>query len=199
MRSEAVQKNTKQVILKNALSCFSKNGFDGTSMREIASHSKVAKPAVYYYFNNKEGLFEELVDDSFDVLYNITRRAVENKKTTKSKILALFSTFENMAENYKETASFLFLVVLAPKSTSFSKKINRHLDKHQKIIKNIFAKGVLSGEIKKEQEIIWEILISSLGKFYIMHLLSGRDYKRHVQKTLQFLLSQIDRSYDKKN
>jgi AcrR family transcriptional regulator len=65
--------DTKAKIIKSALILFSKNGYSGTSVRDIANDAKVNIAAINYHFGNKENLqrmvFEEshsIIDDSVD-------------------------------------------------------------------------------------------------------------------------------------
>jgi AcrR family transcriptional regulator len=51
-----------QAILAAATRLFASRGFDAASVREIAEAAGVAKPAIYYYFGNKEGLFDHLIE-----------------------------------------------------------------------------------------------------------------------------------------
>lgn len=54
-------KITKQKILDSAIKVFSEKGFDGARVDEIAARAKVNKAMLYYYFDSKEKLFEELI------------------------------------------------------------------------------------------------------------------------------------------
>ncbi len=46
--------STREKILDVALDLFTSQGFDGTSMREIAGRLHISKPAIYYHFASKE-------------------------------------------------------------------------------------------------------------------------------------------------
>jgi AcrR family transcriptional regulator len=46
--------STRDRILDVALDLFTDQGFDGTSMREIAERLHLSKPAIYYHFASKE-------------------------------------------------------------------------------------------------------------------------------------------------
>ncbi|MDP4143372.1 MAG: TetR/AcrR family transcriptional regulator [Bacillota bacterium] len=52
---------TQAKILEAATEVFSEKGFDGARVDEIAARAKVNKAMLYYYFDNKEKLLEELV------------------------------------------------------------------------------------------------------------------------------------------
>jgi AcrR family transcriptional regulator len=41
---------------------FAENGYEATSVEEIASRAKVSKPIVYEHFGGKEGLYAVVVD-----------------------------------------------------------------------------------------------------------------------------------------
>ena len=50
------REHTRQQILDTALRLFRDNGFDGTSMREIAAAAGLSLGAAYYHFDSKEAL-----------------------------------------------------------------------------------------------------------------------------------------------
>ena len=52
--------STREKILDVALDLFTDQGFDGTSMREIAERLQLSKPAIYYHFGSKEEILMAL-------------------------------------------------------------------------------------------------------------------------------------------
>ncbi len=52
--------STREKILDVALDLFTNQGFDGTSMREIAERLLISKPAIYYHFASKEDILMAL-------------------------------------------------------------------------------------------------------------------------------------------
>ena len=57
---EAAGASTRERILDVALDLFTDQGFDGTSMREIAERLHLSKPAIYYHFASKEEILMAL-------------------------------------------------------------------------------------------------------------------------------------------
>src|SRR4051812_34822045 len=51
----------KQAILDAALMEFSQSGFEAARLDDIADRAGIAKGTLYLYFDDKEGLFEEVV------------------------------------------------------------------------------------------------------------------------------------------
>lgn len=61
-RSEANDaEGLRDRILAEATGMFAQRGFAATSMREVVEAAGCTKPALYYYFKNKEALFREAV------------------------------------------------------------------------------------------------------------------------------------------
>ncbi len=58
--SDQASASTRQRILDVALDLFTEQGFDGTSMREIAERLHITKPSIYYHFASKEEILMAL-------------------------------------------------------------------------------------------------------------------------------------------
>ena len=57
--------STRTRIIRSARRCFAAQGFAGTSTRQIAEEAKVAQSLLLYHFKSKEGLWREVMADSF--------------------------------------------------------------------------------------------------------------------------------------
>lgn len=72
-------RQTRQQIVDAALTQFADRGYAGTSIHDIAEAARVAKPALYYHFGSKAGLFRTLMDraedETFSMLSNAAGRA----------------------------------------------------------------------------------------------------------------------------
>lgn len=53
-------------ILDAAMTLFATKGYSATSVREIVQAADVTNPMLYYYFENKEGLFHKLINLLFE-------------------------------------------------------------------------------------------------------------------------------------
>ncbi len=70
-RRELKNDLTRKQILSAALTLFSENGYDNTSMDDIAAIANLAKGTLYYHFDSKESVVVALRIDSFiDTLQN---------------------------------------------------------------------------------------------------------------------------------
>ena len=56
-------KDTKERILAAALELFSKNGYEGTNIRELTASLGLVKSAMYKHFESKEDIWNTLLDE----------------------------------------------------------------------------------------------------------------------------------------
>ena len=54
--------STKEKILEKALTLFAENGFNGTSVEQIAQNVGVKAPSLYKHFKGKEDILNSLID-----------------------------------------------------------------------------------------------------------------------------------------
>ena len=91
---------TKARIIEEAIMLFSKNGFDATTVDEIAKESDVNKALIYYYFKNKAGLYEEVMSQLFDSIYS---KVIESEKCCESvtaELRAFIQTYADYAQKH---------------------------------------------------------------------------------------------------
>ncbi len=59
---------TKHAIYEAAIKVFSKSGYDGATMDDIALEAGVAKGTLYYHFKSKEEIFSYIISEGMKVL-----------------------------------------------------------------------------------------------------------------------------------
>ncbi len=92
MNAEEV-KNTKQKILEVANELFAKNGFGGTSVREIAKLADVNLASINYHFQNKESLYWSVFDYNYDWIKKAIEELDETTQTTPELAVEVFNFF----------------------------------------------------------------------------------------------------------
>ena len=72
--------NKKQLLINAGLKCFSKNGYEKTSITDIVTSANVAKGLLFYHFKSKKQFFLTLIDYCSFILDKI----VNNGKITET-------------------------------------------------------------------------------------------------------------------
>lgn len=76
-----MNKTTKEKLLDAALHLFAKNGFYGTSIRQIAEQVGLTKQALLHHFKAKEKLYAAVLERIAQVLYRGVRSVVDEGGT----------------------------------------------------------------------------------------------------------------------
>src|SRR5689334_7053548 len=66
--------DTRQRILAVSAELFVEQGYEGTSLREIAERLGVTKAALYYHFSSKEQIFRALLEPAKDLIGHLHER-----------------------------------------------------------------------------------------------------------------------------
>ncbi len=61
-----IQRQKRLVILEAALEVFSKHGFRGSTLDQIASEAGISKPNILYYYASKQEMHKELIERMMD-------------------------------------------------------------------------------------------------------------------------------------
>lgn len=93
MTKEEQNKSTKEKILEVATKLFAKNGFSGTSVREIVTSADVNLAAINYHFKNKESLYWKVFEHNYYVIKNGVHQCGTTANTTADLAIEVYKFF----------------------------------------------------------------------------------------------------------
>lgn len=92
-------------LIEIARASFSKRGYDGTSIEEIAAAAKVSKPVIYEHFGGKEGLYQVVVDREINALLTTLASSMPEgtspRRALEATIVALLDYLESHPDGYR--------------------------------------------------------------------------------------------------
>ncbi|MBT3700025.1 MAG: TetR/AcrR family transcriptional regulator [Alphaproteobacteria bacterium] len=128
--------NRRGEMLDVAARIFSKHGFDGTSIRDIAKEVGVQPSSLYYFFKSKEDLFEAVYEKGVDEIIFVVEKAI-TKSGAKSDNpwMKLEAASVGHLEALLSSDDYNTLVAnIVPKGTGdFDERLIRHRDVYEKI------------------------------------------------------------------
>ncbi len=80
------KKGRKEEILDAAANLFSQKSYHDVTMDQIAAHVGVAKGTLYLYFNSKEKLYLEILEDTFEEIESILEKEIAKNDPAPEKL-----------------------------------------------------------------------------------------------------------------
>lgn len=148
--------DTRQQILRAALKRFADAGYAATSVQQIVDDAKVSKPALYYHFADKAGLFQALVHEAHDERYRLLQEAVANNRGIRAQLEAILVALFNYFRENRELMRISFATMFAapgevPEDAARTEKCERNFEFVHSLIKDAQKNGELDNSFSSQE------------------------------------------------
>jgi TetR/AcrR family transcriptional regulator len=162
-RGRSVQ--TRQTILAAAARLFAKSGLAGARTDDIAADAGVNKALLYYYFKDKESLYEAVIEDHFQ---EFNRRALEvlNAPGPPRAILLRYVSlhFDFISERHRYAPLFQQLMTAGGKPAE--RLVRKYFAPRSEAFGCLIERGMREGEFRSVDTFHTAISIIALIVFY---------------------------------
>lgn len=170
----------EQRILEVAKELFTQRGFSNVAVREICKAADVTPPTLYYYFKNKEALFDAVVRKSVGMADFISRlkEACEKVKEPASQVQAFTRSYlANFPKDHLNVG--LYVRHSTEELDSIGRKaLAADLATILSIMSDIIQKGIKSGEFREtDPRMAAECLLGMMNRFVFQQIHFGRNYR----------------------
>ncbi len=134
----------KQAILSSALSLCMRNGFQNTTVAEVAAEAGVSKVTIFNYFGSKEELVREVIVYYVTEMYERSREIVESDRSFESKMQQMMFMKIQEIDQYSRT----FIDEILEEYSRPDSRIQEMYEKLGiKLYQQLFAQGKEEGVI----------------------------------------------------
>jgi AcrR family transcriptional regulator len=112
--NHSLANNTRGRILETATDLFAEKGYAGTYVREIVEKAGVSKPALYYYFKSKEGLFYAILEWATDAQREILNEVFEASGTAQERFIFLYRRLYEGIQEYHSLYKMIHGLLYGP-------------------------------------------------------------------------------------
>lgn len=105
---------TKARIVDVSMKLFLSQGFEATTMREIARAAGLAPGAAYYYFESKEHMIFDFYERSFQEHLPEAERVLREEKGTTKRLAGVINAHLKISEPYHDISKVLFKIAADP-------------------------------------------------------------------------------------
>lgn len=138
-------------ILEIAEEMFARNGFDATSVRELAKNAQVNLAMISYYFGSKEKLFEAIIEKKASVM--LERLKSLNDDASQNPWQKLESLIELYINRIVENQNYFLIIqreLLLEQREQFHQNIIRIFEKNQEQMQLLLLEGQEKGVFKEK-------------------------------------------------
>jgi len=179
-------KSKKEQILDVSLSLFLEKGYDNTSISDILSNLNIARGTLYYHFESKEAIMDEIIERSIKSVIEEAKGIVFRQgMTVQEKMFTLFSSTSMRRLSGRE---LMIDYLNQPQNALLHEKINRSfIQKIVPILGDIIKEGVEEGTFinaypYESAEMILVMIIGFMDVYY--EKMDENDIKHRTESLL---------------
>ena len=189
-----LQTDKKELILRVSRDLFARFGLKKTTVEEIARFARIGKGTIYHYFESKERIFAEVIEEEREFLKKKVWEAINREDSPQGKLKAFLLTklkylvrlsnyYGALRDKYLERYS----VIEKARRESFEEEL--------KIVRSILEEGVRKAIFSVENLPLTALaIVSSLrGLEYSLALEEGIWTEDNLEALLRVLLRGLER------
>jgi len=160
IQTAAANATVRQRLLLEAAELFTQKGYAATTVREIVAAAGVSKPALYYYFRNKEGIYLELMRETFAKADRLMGTPFEEQGSATKRLLRFCDrAFALFLEELK-VVRVMYAIYYGPhQGAPFFDFDAYHLKFHD-TVRRLVEEGIRKREFRKgnAEEMTWAVI-----------------------------------------
>ncbi len=150
----------RERLLAVALGLFSENGYSGTSVSAIVAAAGVTQPMLYYYFRNKQALFEALVEKALVGYDQLLQHDLPAGLSAKEQLIELCRQGLLASEQNPVLTKLLFSLAFSHSTEiQICGRVDAVIQRFLATLEGIIRRGIASGEFLdvEPQDLSWAI------------------------------------------
>ena len=189
-RKEAEAGEVRERLLSGATELFASKGYAATTVREIVERAGVTKPALYYYFRSKEGLYLDLMREPFSKFAALVEEALLLAGSARERLFGLcLRAYDIFIENI-DAARVMYSIYYGPPQGAPFIDFDAYHRCFQEAVLQVLREGVRDGEFRRVDlhDATWAVIgaVNVAMEVELCHPSQslGRDGVRRVLETV---------------
>ncbi len=149
--SAEISSNIAEGILQAAVRLFARKGYEATSTREIVEAAGVTKPMIYYYFKNKEGLYEAVLTRFLSQFALRLRAVVDEPREPRDHLVEVVWAHLEYCREHRDFAKFFYAVFFGPEESAVADSLVSMTRQVQDLLIEACQRAVANGLVKPER------------------------------------------------
>ncbi len=150
----------RERLLDVALELFSRNGYGGTTVSAIVAAAGVTQPMLYYYFKNKQALFEALVEQALIAYDQLLQHDLPAGLSAREQLLELCRRgLHASGQNHVLTKLLFSLAFSHSEEVGICARVDAVIRRFLNTLEGIIRRGIAAGEFRSVDpaDLAWAI------------------------------------------
>ena len=154
MDKEAKLKEKKKLIIEALKRCLERNVYSNITVQEVADEAGFSKGGLLHYFQSKEDMYLELIQDLFEEITAEHEKMVEgNLETIEQASLTALLSIEKFFLDRRTTKIFLNLMLYAFEDEKIMKQLRDFLHKHVEFYTSLIEKSREGVQLRRKTDL----------------------------------------------
>lgn len=182
---DSYKEEKRQTLLQSAMQCFSDKGFQTTTIDDICRHAGVSKGMLYTYFESKEDIYLQLMEDTTAASMAQFEQLMAKCRTAVDKLQVMMERFRELPQNLGTqqfyTVQFEFWLH-STRHQELQEMMHKRYYEHLNLLVDILKEGIAAGEFSQTVDaegiasIVWAIRDGT--SLHYLQLKSPSDYEK---------------------
>jgi TetR/AcrR family transcriptional regulator len=166
-RRERERQKCREAILDAAVEAFGRQGYQKTSMKDIAEHADMSVGKLYSCFAGKEEIYRSLLEKYMGEMH---RRGDEACRGGDPPLEQLRCRLAAVIEHFKEHVSF-FMIYHNESPRAFEGAIRHEIERHRETAAELFSLAIERGEMRRvDPNVLSAVFVGAVHE--LLHVLA---------------------------
>lgn len=140
--------NARDRILDDAARLFARDGYDGTSLGELATSVGVTKAAIYHYFPNKQEIYEAIIVRTLEGLRRHVSQATAETAGPEEALSRFMTAHADFFEDHYDGFLTMLVGYGGMENVVMIAEAQKLRDEHEQALRQIIADGLAKGAFR---------------------------------------------------
>ncbi|RJP68063.1 MAG: TetR/AcrR family transcriptional regulator [Candidatus Abyssobacteria bacterium SURF_17] len=151
-RKEREKQARRQAILDAARECFFRNGFEATTISQIAETVELSTGTLYLYFKNKEEIYVSILEEGLEILYALMTSSERPSAPARELLEGYADAYYRFYTDYGQYFDIMFFLRRPDKNIELEGDLKEKLE-HKSLeclglVESVIKKGIAEGDFR---------------------------------------------------
>lgn len=151
-RKEREKKARRQAILDAARECFFRDGFDATTISQIADRVELSTGTLYLYFKNKEEIYVSILEEGLEILYALMKGSERPGASPRELLEGYAEAYYRFYTDYGQYFDIMFFLRRPDRRVELEAELEEKLERQTSsclgLLESAIERGIKEGDFR---------------------------------------------------